>query len=201
LISDRRRAKILTACGVLPALVCLEVFALSVSSEDLIVRRSSDQIRVTAPRLHFLTGKSLQRLRDGAIVPFDFQLSIAAGSKGNVVERTVERFMVSYDLWQEKFRIVRISNMQKSSATLSANAAESWCLEHLLIQTSRLPVDKDLWARLEVRSAEPREQATALNDPGLSITTLIELFSRPHRTQQDHAFLETGPFHLADLKQ
>ena len=39
---------------------------MSVSNEDLIVRRSGDLIRVTAPRLHFITGKTLQRLRDGA---------------------------------------------------------------------------------------------------------------------------------------
>ena len=103
------------------------------------LRRTGDHIRVVAPRLHFLTGKSLQRLHDGAIVPFDFQLSIAAGAKSNVVERTFERFTVSYDVWEEKFSVVRPRDFRKSASNLSANAAESWCLENLLARTSTLP--------------------------------------------------------------
>ena len=174
---------------------------MSVSSEDLLVRRSADRIRVIAPRLHFLTGKSLQRLHDGAIVPFDFQFSIAAGAKGNVVERAFERFTVSYDVWEEKFSVVRLRDFRKSASNLSANAAESWCLENILARAFTLPADRELRARLEVRSAEPKEPSSSpYADPGISITTLIGIFSRPPRPEQDHWAFESAAFHLADLK-
>ncbi len=174
---------------------------MSVSTEDLIARRSGDLMRVNAPRLHFLTGKSLQRLHDGAVVPFDFQLSVAAGSKSNVLERAFERFTVSYDVWEERFSVVRLRDFRKSSSSLSANAAEFWCLENLFVRAAGLPADRELWARLEVRSAEPRESASSpFGDPGISITTLIGIFSRPPRAAQDHWALESSAFHLTDLK-
>jgi hypothetical protein len=174
---------------------------MSVSNEDLILRRSGDLIHVAAPRLHFITGKSLQRLRDGATVPFDFQLSVAAGVHSNVVQRAFERFTVSYDVWEEKFSVVRPRDFRKSASNLSANAAEKWCLENILAHISALPSDRELWARLEVRSAESKEPSPSpYNDPGISITTLIGIFSRPPRPTQDHWALESAAFHLADLK-
>lgn len=173
---------------------------MSASSEDLYVRRFADQIRVMAPRLHFLSGKSLQRLRDGATVPFDFQLSIAAGLKNNIIERAVERFSVSYDVWEEKFRVVRLRDFRKSAAGLSANAAESWCLENLFIPAARMPADKELWAHLDIRAAEAKELASTAGDPSISIPALIQLLSRPPRPQQDHWALESASFRLTDLK-
>jgi hypothetical protein len=174
--------------------------AMSVASDELVPRRSGDHVRVIAPRLHFLTGKSLQRLHDGAIVPFDFQLSIAAGSKTSVVERAFERFTVSYDVWEEKFSVVRPRDFRKSASNLSANAAEAWCLENLLARVAALG-DRELWARLEVRSAEPKERSSfPYSDPGISITTLIGIFSRPPRPAQDHWAFDSAAFHLADVK-
>ena len=174
---------------------------MSVSNEDLVPRRSGEMLRVIAPRLHFLTGKSLQRLHDGAVVPFDFQLSVAAGLRTNVIERTFERFTVSYDVWEERFSVVRLRDFRKSGSNLSANAAESWCLENILARSSALPADQQLWARLEVRSAESKEPSSSpFADQGISITTLIGIFSRPPRPAQDHWSLESAAFRLADLK-
>jgi hypothetical protein len=183
-------------------LLCLELLGLSASSEDLFVRRFADQIRVIAPRLHFLSGKSLQRLHDGAAVPFDFQLSIAAGFKNNFVGRpAVERFTVSYDVWEEKFRVVRFRDVRKSAAGLSATAAESWCLENLFVPAEGLPADKELWARLDVRTVEAKGPVSATDDSGISIPALIQLLNHPPRPQQDHWTLESASFHLIDLKQ
>ena len=183
-----------------PALVCFELIALSVASEDLIPRRgTSDELHVAAPRLHFLTGRSLDRLHDGVSVPFDFQLSVASGVKTNVMERALERFVVSYDLWEEKFSVVRLRNLRKSNLRLSSNAAESWCLDNIFVPISRLPADHPLWAKLEIRSVDPKQDA-APEEPAISLTSLIEVFSRPARAQQEHWSLESSPFRLADLK-
>ena len=191
----------LAAGAFLLALLSLGVLAMTVSNEDLIARRSGDLIRVTAPRLHFITEKSLQRLHDGSIVPFDFQFSIAAGTRSNVIERAFERFTVSYDVWEERFSVVRLRDFRKSASNLSANAAESWCLDNILARTTVLPADRQLWARLEVRSAEPKESSSfPYGDPGISITTLISIFSRPPKPAQDHWAFESAAFHIADLK-
>lgn len=191
----------LAAQAFLLALLCLELLAMSASSEDLFVRRSGGQIHVLAPRLHFLSGKSLDRLRDGAAVPFDFQFSIAAGLKNNFVARGVERFTVSYDVWEEKFRVVRLRDFRKSPAGLTANAAEAWCVENIFLQASTLPAGKELWARLEIRAAEPKDPVSGAEGAGISIPALIQLLSRPPRPQQDHWALESASFHLEDLKQ
>jgi len=160
--------------------------------------RIAGDIHVSAPLLHFLTGKSLARLHNGVAVPFDFQLVIAAGSKDNVVARALERFTVSYDVWEEKFSVIRVSDFRRSGMRLSAASAESWCIDDIFIPAARVPSGQQLWARLEIRSAETKEPLAA--DSGINLATLIEIFSRPTRPQQDHWALESAPFQLADLK-
>jgi hypothetical protein len=68
------------------------------------------------------------------------------------------------------------------------------------LPAASLPFEKELWARLEVRSVDQKPQAAAAADPGISIVSLVELFSRPPRPQQDHWSLESAAFHLAELK-
>jgi hypothetical protein len=177
------------------------LFALTVASDDLFVRRSLNDLHVVAPRLHFLTGKTLQRLHDGAPAPFDFQLTVSAGSKNNVIARAVERFVVSYDVWQEKFAVVRMSDFRKSAMNSSSNAAETWCVDNIFVPALKLPAGQDLWARLEIRSVDPKSQSSPVSDSGISIISLVELFSRPPRPQQDRWTLETAAFHIDALKQ
>jgi hypothetical protein len=187
--------------ALLPVLICCELIGLSVSSEDLIPRRSGDQLHVAAPRLHFITGRSLQRLRDGDIVPFDFQLTVAAGVKTNVVQRALERFVVSYPIWEvDKFSVVRAHNFKQSSADLSASAAEAWCVQNIFIPVDTLPANQELWARLEVRTSDPRDAAADGGASGVSLAALIDLFSRPARAQQDHWAYDSSAFRLSDLK-
>jgi hypothetical protein len=182
----------------LALLVAMGLSAMTVSSSSLLPHHASGEIRVTAPGLHFLTGKSLSRLHDGAAVPFDFQLIIAAGSKTNVVARALERFTVSYDVWEEKFSVVRVRDFRKSGARLSANSAESWCLQNLFIPAANLPPGQQLWARLEIRTVESREPLPA--ESGINLASLIEIFSRPSRPQQDNWSVESAPFQLASLQ-
>jgi hypothetical protein len=179
-------------------LAALPLLAMTVSTQGLLVRRVSGDIHVSAPSLHFLTGKSLARLHDGAAVPFDFQLVIGSGGKNNVVARALERFTVSYDVWEEKFSVVRMSDLRRSSRRMPAAGAESWCLDHIVIPAAALPSGEQLWARLEIRSAESQEPPSSAS--GINIATLIEIFSRPTRPQQDRWSMESAPFQLADLK-
>ena len=186
----------------LPLFVCLGVFALSVAAEDLIVRWNADRLQVSAPRLHFLSGKSLDRLHDGASVPFDFQLTVApAGSRNNVLQRALERFVVSYDLWEQKFSVVRLSDLRRSALRMTASGAENWCLQNLSLPATGLPVDKDLWVHLDVRTGEPKTASTTATESGISISALIGIFSQPPHVRDEHASLDSGAFRLAELKR
>ena len=171
---------------------------MTVSSQGLLPHQVSGEIRVTAANLHFLTGQSLSRLHDGAAVPFDFQLIITSGSQNTVVARALERFVVSYDVWEEKFSVVRVRDFRRSGMRLSAAGAESWCLENLFVPAASLPAGQQLWARLEIRTAESKEPLPA--DSGINLATLIEIFSRPSRPQQDRWSVESAPFQLDGLK-
>lgn len=183
--------------AVLALFLSLELAGMTVPS-GLLPRHLAGDIHITAPSLHFLTGKSLSRLRDGAAVPFDFQLIISSGSKDNVVARSVERFTVSYDVLEEKFSAVRVRDFRRSGMRLSASSAESWCLDNIVIPAAGLPAGQQLWARLEIRSAESKEPLP--ESSGLNLATLIELFSRSSHPQQDRWSVESAPFQLADLK-
>jgi hypothetical protein len=185
------------ARAALALLLSLRLTALTVPS-GLTPHRVAGDLHVTAPALHFLTGKSLARLHDGAAVPFDFQLIVAAGSKDNVVARALERFTISYDVWEEKFSVVRVRDFRRSGMRLSASSAESWCLENIVIAAAGLPAGQQLWARLEIRSAESREPLAA--GSGINFATLIEIFSRPSRPQQDRWSVESAPFLLSTLQ-
>lgn len=183
----------------LPAVLSVRLFALSVSGEDLVPRYRDGGLQVSDRRLHFIAGKTLERLRNGMSVPFDFQLTISAGTRNNALARAFERFVVSYDVWEEKFWVVRARD-RRSSQRLSATQAESWCLDNLSVSDPGIRNGENLWARLEVRTADTRDQIAASAD-GISLTTLIEIFSRPVRAQQQRWAVETGPFRISELKQ
>jgi hypothetical protein len=182
----------------LALLLAMGLYAMTESSSSLLPHHVAGEIRVTAPNLHFLTGRSLSRLHDGAVVPFDFQLVVTAGPENNVVARALERFLVSYDVWEEKFSVVRVRDFRRSGMRLSAGGAESWCLDNLFVPAANLPAGQQLSARLEIRTAESNEALRA--DSGINLATLIEIFSRPSRPQQDHWSVASAPFQLADLK-
>jgi hypothetical protein len=183
--------------AVLALLFVVQAAAMSVSSTGLALREIEGDIHIAAPTLHFLTGSALSRLHDGAAVPFDFQLILTSGSKTNVVARSLERFTVSYDVWEEKFSVVRVRDFRKSGMRLSAASAESWCLDNIFVTAIGLP-SGPLSARLEVRSVESRELVASSD--GINLATLIEIFSRPSRPQQDRWVVESAPFQLAGLK-
>ena len=158
--------------------VAASAACLCLLAQDLVLRRSTDQVRVSAPRLHFLTGKPLERMRNGASVTYDMQLTVYAENRLSVLRRGFERFVVSYDLWEEKFSATRMHSARTSASHLTADAAESWCLDNLSIPVAGLPLDKPVYLRLEVRAQEPRDRRPSEDDEGISLARLIDIFSK-----------------------
>ncbi|MDP2997653.1 MAG: hypothetical protein Q8N47_09200 [Bryobacterales bacterium] len=164
----------------------------------LVPRWKGDALLVSAADLHFLDGKPLERLKNGAPVSFDFQLSLLAVADRSNLRRTFERFTFSYDLWEEKFSVVRRGVMRQASR-LGAEAAQAWCLENLAVPVAGLAPDRKFIVRLEVRLADSRDARPVLGEPGLSLTGLVEIFSRPSRGREPNWALETGPLRLDEI--
>jgi hypothetical protein len=160
-----------------------------------------DSIHVSAPQLHFLSGKPLERLKDGASVTFFSQLTVSTDANATVFRRLPERFVVSYDLWEEKFSVARLSGNPRRVSHLSAAAAEAWCLECMSVSAAGLDPQRPFWLRLELRTADPRDEAGIIGEPGINITRLIDLFSRRPRAEQPQWTLDAGPLRLASLKR
>jgi hypothetical protein len=176
-------------------------FALAVVAQELYLTRKDDNIRISAPRTRFLAGKALDRIRDGNTVHFDFQVSLSSGQQQNVVQRLVERFSVSYDLWEERFSVTRLRTPRKLVAHLSSQEAEAWCLNNLALLAPPEIRDKPLWVRLEIRAEDPMQRGPLFTDPGVNLSSLIEVFSRPASKTQASWTLESGPVIWNEIRQ
>ena len=183
---------------VIAAACCAPV--LSLSAQAVTAHWNGDRLQMSSPGLHFLGGRALDRLHNGASVPYNFQLTLTTIPRSYALERALDRFVVSYDLWEEKFSVVEARGMRKSATHLTASAAEAWCIAEMSVPASGVAPDKDLWLRIEIRAEDPSQQSP-LTDSGLSLTSLIELFSRPARNNAQEWSAETGPFRLRDLKR
>jgi hypothetical protein len=189
-ISRSRFLATALASGLLPA----------IRAEQLELRRRDDRLFIAAPGLDLLRGPVLDRLRNGATVPFDFHLSLWAGSRSQLRRGAFERFVVSYDLWEERFAVTGLRNPRPSASNLTAAAVPAWCLEHVPLHPVELPADMQVWVRLDVRAGDPkRENPALLDESGLSLTYLIDLLSRPSRREPNRWTLETGPVRFASI--
>ena len=170
------------------------------AAERLNVTWDGDDLHVAAPQLHFLAGKPLDRIKDGDSVVFLTQLTLTTDNFTTSLRRTPERFVFSYDLWEEKFSVTKLGGGQRTVSHLSAAAAEAWCLDNVAISSTGLPQDRPFWLRFELRAAA-KDEAAVIGESGLSLTRLIEIFSRRPRDQQPQWTAEAGPLRLGDLKR
>jgi len=173
----------------------------ALAAQSLLPRVEGNQLRVTAPRLTFLTGEPLERLQNGASVTYQFELTIREGPSGRTLGRARERFTVSYDLWEERFAITRLGPSTRSVSHLSAAAAEVWFLNNLILTTTRVMPDQSFWIRLEFRAEDPADSASSTDDTGMTLGGLVDIFSRRGPDRRLRGYIEEGPFRLADLRK
>jgi hypothetical protein len=171
------------------------------AAQSITARIDGQQLHVMAPRVHFLIGEALQRLRDGATVNYEMQLTARPDRAGKLLGRAVEHFSVSYDLWEEKFAVTRLGGSPKSVSHLSAPAAEVWCIDNTLMPIGVLPPAGSFWLRLDYRAEEPSSTADQNDNSSFSLSSLVDIFSRRVRREQVHGTEEVGPLRLSDLKR
>jgi len=190
---EHHRSFIVLAC----AWVVVVAAVLSTQSGSLTVERQGDRLHLAAPQFHFLEGRPLEQLHNGAAVPFVFSVTIEPAQGGGRWLHLQERFVISYDLWEEKFTVVREGRPRRTASHLAAAAAEAWCFDSLLPGLSAVPADRTFVVKLQC-SVVPDEEPQS--GEGLTLSTLIDIFSRKGGTAPPHWELSSAPLRLADLK-
>jgi hypothetical protein len=170
-------------------------------ADSLNVRLRGDRLFVSVPRMDLLGGPVLSRLKNGTSVAFDFHLALWVGNRGSVRRRAFERFVVSYDLWEERFAVTNLRKPRASASGLAEREVESWCLDKIALPAVDLSREKVLWAKLEVRAVEPARDAELFDSNGISLSNLVELLSRPARRDESRWSFESGAIQVAGLRR
>jgi hypothetical protein len=176
----------------------------------LLVRLDGDYLRISVtPHLNFLKDRVLELLTDGASVQFIGQLTIAQGPNSLVPDaqaRSVARFAFSYDIWEQKFAVTKFGerpDLRISSSPLgTAEATETWCLEHMTIERSLIPPDRPFYVQLDLREEDPQNRLGIVGESGVNITQLIEFLGKPVKGGPKPIRVTTdNPMRLADLRK
>jgi hypothetical protein len=169
------------------------------AASKLSAEYDGDLLYPVAPSLHFLTDKVLERLRDSADIQVFGSQSTLFFEGGESLRQTRARFVVSYALWEEKLKVTIPGSTARSQEGLSATEAEAWCLQNAAISASGLAPDRPFRMRFELRSVEKRDLSKVMGDLGISLTSMIEVFSRKPGGGESFPPLETGWLRLRDL--
>ncbi len=181
--------------------MALAMLADAMLSEDLILQHRNHRLEFSAPRTDFFAGPPLMRLHNAAEVSFIIKTTLFSGTKDHVFTSAVDKFVVSFDLWEEKFSVVD-RRAQKSVKNLTEKAAQAWCLSQMGLDTTGLSGNEPLWARVDIGVEDaPRDGGLlgdTVNSSGISLTSLIDFWSRPGSQPQKR--LEYPAFTLDQLK-
>ncbi|MGH9661801.1 MAG: hypothetical protein ACRD96_24855 [Bryobacteraceae bacterium] len=157
-----------------------------------------EALRIRAPGFSFLKGDPLARLKDGRSVRVELAALVLPGPGKPPAAAARRVFALSYDLWEERFAVTALDARSSQSVShLALAAAESWCVEQLVIPLSALGAlgrDLPFWIRLEYRILDG-DGAPDGSESGYTLQGLIDLLSRRRKTESSSPnAVEAGPF-------
>jgi hypothetical protein len=166
-------------------------------SQSLTVSTVSGALQVRAPGFHFIAGEPLARLKDGQTVSVELAVNVLPNQGASAAAQRRDVFVLSYDLWEERFAVRVSGTPPRTISHLSPAAAEAWCLQQLAVPVDALGSlgrNVPFWVRLDYRvlngsSAPERDRG------GLTLGGLIEVFSRRQAGEIAHS-IEAGPFRV-----
>jgi hypothetical protein len=178
-------------------------------TEELILSARGNRVEFSAPRVHFLTGKPLARMRNSDQVLYVFHATLWSGTRTHVLKDALARFVVSYDLFEEKYSVSKLED-RKTASRLTDVGVEAWCVQQMSMDVTGVSGSEPLWARLDIRALDGKESGALfskdnITDSGINLTSvtakLIDIFSRPASASQPHWPLEAGPVTLDELRR
>ena len=177
------------------------MFALAVAgvfAQSITVNVMNDTLHVRAPGFGVIRGDTLNRLKNGATVRFDFELSVLSGPGASPALQSRQSFILSYDLWEERFAVTRTGTPTRSISHLTPADAEAWCVEQLAVPVSslgRLGRDTPFWLRLEYTVLDSNSTSSQ-DDGGFTLRGMIDALSGRRKVDEPRQRLEAGPFRL-----
>jgi hypothetical protein len=156
-------------------------------------------LQVRAPGASIIKGEVLERLKNGRTVRLDLELTVLANRGGAPTAQRRQTFVLSYDLWEERFAVTQSSGPSRSISHLSLADAEAWCLQRVAVPTGSLGSlgrDAPLWIRLEFSVHDDESTPNSDADGSYSLRGLIERLSRRRRADALNGSLEAGPFRI-----
>jgi hypothetical protein len=187
------RIQILIVIGILSALALAQ-------PQSIVVERRDDQLQIVAPRLHFITGQALEKLHNGSTVNYDLALTVSVEDAGSPAFFIKEQFVVSFDLWEEKYSVLQKGSEGRAISHLTAAMTEAWFLENMPIPVRSVPEKKSFVIKLVCSINEIEEDSGSKSDSGLTLAGLIEVFSRKKREAPLHWEASSGLLRLSELK-
>ncbi len=176
------------------ALVSLDA---RLGSQSMTVTATSGDVRVQAPGFRFLSGQTLARLKDGLTVRVEIEMRVlAAPGAATPAAQNRQTFVLSYDLWEERFAASISGTGSRSVSHLTAAAAEAWCIQQLSVPISGLgPLrNEPFWIRLDAQIVNG--QNNAREDEGLTLRGIIDTLSRRQASAKTSHSAEGGPFRV-----
>jgi hypothetical protein len=164
-------------------------------SQSMTVMTTGGQVRVHAPGFRFVSDQALARLKDGLTLRVEIAMRVLAGpGAANAAVQDLRTFVLSYDLWEERFAATVSGSGSRSVSHLTAAATEAWCIEQLTVPVNGLGAlrTQPFWIRLESQIIDG--QTAAREDEGLTLRGIIDTLSRRQTSEKTSQSMEGGPF-------
>ena len=174
--------------------IALLAWATPAVAQKLEVKLDGDHLRVTVSGARLIAGEALQRLRDGASITYLMRVSAWSGRAGKLLSSTEYRFVVSFDIFEEKFQVTRTMPSVRVVSHLSMTAAEVACSDGLEIPLVGIAATMQFWVQWEFQA-----ENAAGGEAGGGLGSLVDLFGRKSAKEPAKGFAESGPYRLADL--
>jgi hypothetical protein len=175
----------------------------ALSGQTVTATASGDLLRVRAPGFGVIRGDTLNRLKNGQTVRFEIELSILAKPGATPALQNRQSFVLSYDLWEERFAVTRAGGTSRSISHLTSPDAESWCLEQLAVPLSDLASfgrGVRFWVRLESRIQDGDGASNPSGDGGYTLRGLIDVLSRRRPAGDVRGVIQGGPFTINAIR-
>ena len=166
-------------------------------SQSMTVTTTGGEVRVQAPGFRFISGEPLARLKDGLTVRVELGIGVLAGpGAAAAAAQSRQTFVLSYDLWEERFAAAVSGTGSRSVSHLTAAAAEAWCIQQLSVPVSGLGSlrSQPFWIRLESRILNGKSDGR--EDEGLTLRGIIDTLSRRRASEKTSHSAEAGPFRV-----
>jgi hypothetical protein len=179
------------------ALACLAMTG-PAAAQSLTVRAAGEMLQVRGTGLRLIEGVVADHLKDGRSVRVEFEMTILDKPQGGTVTQNRQTFVISFDLWEQRYAVTRTGAMPRSISHLPAREAEAWCLENMAVPLTaigRFARDIPFWVRVDYRILDQAPEGGDAESP-FTLRRMIEVLSRRQGNEALGRSFETGPFRI-----